>query len=376
MAVSFQTDFPGGNGFLMELDESPERVVVRFAVEPKNCPEPLWFHFRLMGLAGRKARCVMTNPEQTLGGWDWSHNRPVFRPAGGDWRRTDPAEPLNTPGGRCEWAWDIDPGGDVLEFAHCYPYQPEDLENTLDELGAAFRPETIGITPGGCELVRLYSAPPGADRPAVLLAARHHAGETPGSWVLDGLLRHVATDERMLRAITWWALPIVNLDDVVSGSYGKDPLPHDCNRAYDQSTQRRPEAFAIVQDARRLRDGSARLLSVDLHAPSHGEQHTYIPLSGWDGSGEINPIGQDFADRFNSAVPDKLRSSIAHKTPKGNFSRQPGMSFSRWMRGVLGVESITLETSYQGNGRRYYAIDDYRRIGAALAQTIADWLTS
>lgn len=374
MTVHFDTDFPGGNGFLMELSETPEAATVRFAVEPKNCPEPLWFHFRLSGLSGRPVRCVMTNPEQTLGGWDWSRNRPAFRPTGGDWQRTPTAEPVKTAGGRCEWAWDIDPGGDVLEFANCYPYQPEDLENTLEELGPAFRTETIGVTPAGHELVRLYSDLPDAARPAVLLAARHHAGETPGSWVLDGLLRRVAEDESLRRAITFWAIPIVNIDDTVAGSYGKDPYPHDCNRAYGESTQRRPEMFAITNDARRLKDGSARLLGVDLHAPSHGEHRSYVPLSGWGGTGEINPIGEDFAERFNAAVPDRLRSPVAHVTPTGNYTRQPGMSFSRWMRNVLGVECVSLETSYQGNGDRYYTIEDYRTLGATLAETIADWL--
>ncbi|MGC9455016.1 MAG: M14-type cytosolic carboxypeptidase [Phycisphaerae bacterium] len=373
MPVQFETDFPGGNGLLMELDESPKGVNVRFAVEPKNCPEPLWFHFRVAGLTGRGVRCVMTNPEQTLGGPDWSHNRPVFRPAGGLWQRAPLPEALQTPGGRTEWAWDLGTA-DTVEFANCYPYQPEDLESTLDELDGVFQPETIGVTPAGRELVRLYSELPSDGKPAVLIAARHHAGETPGSWVLDGLLRQVAADESLLQAVTWWAIPIVNTDDTVAGSYGKDPYPHDCNRAYGESTQRRPEMFAITNDARRLRDASSRLLGVDLHAPSHGEQRSYVPLHGWDGSGEINPIAQDFAERFQSAVPEQLRSPEAHVKPTGNYARQPGMSFNRWMRNVLGVECVTLETSYQGNGERYYSIDDYRLLGATLAKTIADWL--
>ncbi|MFP3937769.1 MAG: M14-type cytosolic carboxypeptidase [Phycisphaerae bacterium] len=374
MPVTFDTDFPGGNGFLIELSETPEAATVRFAVEPKNCPEPLWFHFRLTGLSGRRVRCVMTNPEQTLGGADWSRNRPVFRPTGGDWRRAPLPEALRTSGDRCEWAWDLD-AGDTVEFANCYPYQPTDLESTLDDLGDSFRTETIGVTPDGRELVRVYSELPSAEKPAVLLAARHHAGETPGSWVLDGLLRRVAEDQSLRQAVTFWAIPIVNIDDAVAGSYGKDPYPHDCNRAYGEYTQRRPEAFAITADARRLKSGCGRMFAADLHAPSHGEQRSYVPLHGWDGSDEINPIAQQFAERFRAAVPEQLRSPVPHVTPTGNYTRQPGMSFSRWMRNVLGVECVSLETSYQGNGKHYYTIDDYRTLGATLARTIADWVT-
>jgi hypothetical protein len=374
VAVSLDTDFPGGNGLLLELDETPDRVAARFAIEPKNCPEPLWFHFRLTGLAGRPIRCVLANAEQTLGGQDWSRNRPVFRPAGGRWQRAQLPEPVPTPGGRTEWAWEFESPRDALEMAHCYPYLPEDLERTLEELERAFQIETIGVTPAGRRLIRLYSALPGPSRPAVLLTARHHAGETPGSWVLDGLLRRVADEDALRDKLTWWAVPIVNLDDVVAGSYGKDPWPHDCNRAYGEHTQRRVEAFAITADARRLKDGSARMLAADLHAPAHGELRSYVPLSGWDGSGEINPVGEEFANRFHAAVPEELRSPVAHRTPTVNTSRQPGMSCSRWMRNVLGVEAVSIETSYQGNGERYYDVEDYRRIGAALAETIADWL--
>ena len=376
MAITLRTDFPGGNGVLLDQAERPGAPTVRFAAEARNCPQTMWFHFRLGGLAGRGVRVVLANPEQALGGPDWSANALVHRPPGGSWARTDPPERLECAGGRIEWAWTIDnDDDDEIEVAHCYPYQPADLAATLGELDGAFAATMIGLTLAGRQLLRLQNRVPQPGEPAVFLTARAHAGETPGSWVLDGLLRRVADDAPLRNRLAWWAVPFLNLDDVVEGSYGKDPHPVDCNRSFGPGSPRRPEAGAVIADVRRLLDRTRIGLYCDIHAPSHSEPHTYVPLRGWDTDSTVNPIAQDFAERFARTVPERLRSPLAHKTPApGPGSPYPGLSGTRWAAEALGLDAITLEVSYQGNGQLYYTIDDYRAIGSALADTIADWV--
>ncbi|MHC4715605.1 MAG: M14-type cytosolic carboxypeptidase [Planctomycetota bacterium] len=373
MAISLRTDFPGGNGLLLGTDDSGDRPLVRFAAELKNCPQAMWFHFRLWGLGGRGVRVVLANPEQTLGGADWSTNSPVMRCGDRRWERVGRPGPVNTPGGRIEWAWDIDVGADEIEVACCYPYQPADLDTTLAELDGAFKTEYIGLTLSGREMCRVFNRQADPTRSAVLLTARHHAGEVPGSWVLDGLLRHVAATAA-LRRMVWWAIPFVDLDDVIEGSYGKDPFPHDCNRAYGPSGPRRPEGGAVIAEAKRLRRGSARMFFVDLHGPGHAERATYVPARGWDEGSRINPIAHRFSEMLRSATPEDIRSPIAFITPRpGGNSRYAGMPSSQWAFRQLGVDAVSLETSYQGNETADYTVGDYRRIGAALADTIAEW---
>ncbi|HET6430311.1 MAG TPA: M14-type cytosolic carboxypeptidase [Phycisphaerae bacterium] len=374
MGIGLRTDFGGGNGLLLGVDESGDRPLVRFAAECRNCPQAMWFHFRLSGIGGRGVRVVLANPEQTLGGADWSTNTLVARWAGRRWERTARPSPVNTPGGRIEWAWDIDGGADEIEVAHCYPYQPADLEATLTELAGVFKAEYIGQTLSGREMIRVYNRLADPTRPAALLTARHHAGEVPGSWVLDGLLRHVAGTPT-LRRITWWAIPFVDLDDVVEGSYGKDPFPHDCNRSYGPSGPRRPEGGAVMGEAVRLRRGSSGMFFADLHGPAHAERATYVPARGWDEGSPINPIAHRFSEMLQAATPTDIRSPIAFITPRaGGNSRYPGMPSSQWAFRDLNVDAISLETSYQGNETTDYTIGDYRRIGAALANTIAEWV--
>ncbi len=376
MTIRIDTDFPGGNGRLMEVAPSP-RPTVRFAAECRNCPQAMWFHFRLFGVEADTLRCVLTNPDQTLGGPDWSANRPVYRLAGHDWQRTGPAVRIDRPDGRVEWAWDVPTRNGATELAHCLPYQPADLQATLDEVGGVFTSAPIGLSMQGRPIERVYNALPASDRPGVYLTARNHAGETPGSWVLDGLLRHVAAqgdDGPLARRLAWWAAAMVNIDDVVAGSYGKDAYPHDCNRAYG-GYPRRPETNAVMADVHRMKHRGHVGILVDLHAPSHREQTTYVPLRGWQKGSTINPIGEAFANRFHAACPAEIRSAMAHHTPAGDGEVVfAGLTASQWAREGAGIDAVTLEVSYQGNGRISYLADEYRRLGAALADTIAWWV--
>jgi len=374
MSLAFSIDFPGGNGLLLDCDESSRRPVVRFAAEPRNCPQAMWFHFRVGRLGGRGVTVVLANPEQTLGGADWSKNSPVARAGRGPWRRIGRPRRVGTAGGRIEWAWDIDARGGTVEAAICYPYQPADLAATLSELDGAFQAESIGLTLAGRPMTRVFNRLPTPKTPGVLLTARHHAGEVPGSWVLDGLLRHVAARPGLRERIAWWAIPFVDLDDVAEGSYGKDPFPHDCNRSYGPAGPRRPEGAAVAADARRLQAACGRMFFADLHAPAHAERANYVPVRGWEPDSPVNPIGHEFAERFAAATPEDIRSPEAFITPRpGSNAIYPGQPSSRWVSEGLGVDAVCLEISYQGNAACDYTVADYHRLGAALAETIAEW---
>ncbi len=376
MSIELRSDFPGGNGLAVEIIDH-DLPVVRFAAEPRNCPQPMWFHIRLQGLGGRSIRCALANAEQTLGGWDWSTNRPVWRVADtGQWHRADPPEKYPAPGGRIEWAWTVpNPGdADAVEFAHCYPYQPADFRRTLSELPDGLEEIFLGLSSRGRIMSAFAThAPDAAPRPAALVIARQHAGEVPGSWVADGLLRHVM-HAGLHEAIQWVLVPFVNFDDVVEGSYGKDPWPHDCNRAWGGAF--RPEVGAVMELAYRLSSGPAGLkFLADLHAPNHRERANYIPVRGWTIGSTMNPIAREFGDKLRASTPEDIRSPIAHVTPEQtNPRRYPGETATTWARETLGVDGACIETSYQGTERRAYVIEDYRRFGSVVAETIAEWV--
>jgi hypothetical protein len=129
-----------------------------------------------------------------------------------------------------------------------------------------------------------------------------------------------------------------------------------------------------MADARRLKAGSSALFFADIHAPGHAEQACYVPLRGWEPDSPPNSVAEPFALRFQAAQPEDIRSPKAHITPTPTAFIYHGMASAGWAQTILGAQSVPVEISYQGNGKKPYTIADYRRLGAALADTIAGWL--
>ena len=168
---------------------------------------------------------VTTNADTCLGfGGGETTPRIVIRQ--GDWEQVADTELRTLPDGRHEAVWVVNPRASSFDFAFCYPYLPDDLAHTLAECSGYWHEDAIGVTQKGRPLTRLANAfgNEPAQAAGIYVIARQHAGETPGSWVLDGLLRHA---QRALdpAQILLWAVPFAHLDGVVEGDYGKDPFP-------------------------------------------------------------------------------------------------------------------------------------------------------
>src|SRR5690606_27836889 len=112
------------------------------------------------------------------------------------------------------------------------PYANEELLKLLSETGSLWRSDAIGITGSGAPLQRLTNWMGEVDgvTDGIYCMARQHASESPGSWVLDGFLRHITSvgaDAPMV-----WTIPFVDVDGVLAGRPGKDAYPWDFNRAW------------------------------------------------------------------------------------------------------------------------------------------------
>ncbi|KAH8043907.1 hypothetical protein JL720_17253 [Aureococcus anophagefferens] len=97
--------------------------------------------------------------------------------------------------GDLQFDWNFGTLGEEVEFAFCYPYAYEERD------GSSLRPEVY------------------PDKPEVLVSARVHPGETPASFVLDGLLELLLRpDDRraklLRRKYVWRFVPQLNPDGV------------------------------------------------------------------------------------------------------------------------------------------------------------------
>jgi len=111
----------------------------------------------------------------------------------------------------------------VTQVAHLIPYTDTMLQQTLEELAPAAEVRTYPI---GCTVDRrpLEMVEIGReDAPhRILLRARAHPWESGGSWLLEGLMRHVALDpgeeaESLRRRLCFCIMPMANKDGVHRG---------------------------------------------------------------------------------------------------------------------------------------------------------------
>jgi hypothetical protein len=262
MALSVDSDIPFGNVCdvtIVTVDGVPE---IRFAPDPHGGPECLWFCFRLVAqpktvscaaggqegaplASNAKVRLTLQNPDNMLGGHQPQFMRPVVRYDGGEhWQRLGQAQVQELPDGRLYISWLVDAPQRTLDVAYCYPYGRAEVEALVRDTGGYWQVDTIGVSQEARPLLRLSndygdgrtaSAGEGK-RPGFYVTARQHSGETPGSWVLDGFLRHIASLGEHAPLV--WAVPLAHMDGVENGDYGKDGFPYDLNRAWGRPPMR------------------------------------------------------------------------------------------------------------------------------------------
>lgn len=148
-------------------------------------------------------------------------------------------------------------GEERIYFAHDLVYTPTRLFSVLNELG--IKPETACTTSGGRSVPCIRM---GEGKRHILLASRHHACESSGSYVLEGVLREYLASP--IEDTSLFVLPIVDYDGVCEGEQGKDREPHDHNRDYIEGNIY-PEVGAIMRYASEHEVAFA----FDFHAPSH-----------------------------------------------------------------------------------------------------------
>ena len=255
MSLKVTTRFPGGNAADIEIVAGGPVPEVRFASDPCGGPEAMWFHFRLEETAPdpatqTKVRLTWTYFDNVLGATESPDCIPVCLVPGQAWARLKRGEETRTPDGRRQLSWTIPHPAPTMEFAFCFPYVPADVDAALDRSKDYWQAAPIGLSQGGRRILRLHNVPgtPGGTQPGIYIVTRQHAGETPGSWVLDGFLRHWAQIRKGAYVI--WAVPLADIDGVMGGHYGKDAFPYDLNRAWGVPPMRH-ETLAIRHDVER-----------------------------------------------------------------------------------------------------------------------------
>ncbi len=160
-----------------------------------------------------------------------------------------------------------------VEFCHDFHYSFDRWTDLVSRLGLQDAAEVLTVSEKGrpVPLLRVGEGPRCA-----LIACRHHACESTGSYVTEGLLReYLRSPLPQLRLLI---VPFVDLDGVLDGDQGKNRFPHDHNRDYSDAP-----LYRSVEAVMRLAREEKPEFVFDLHSPWHfgdTNDHFYMDLFG------------------------------------------------------------------------------------------------
>lgn len=392
MRIEVDTRVPYGNACDLTLTVNDDVLEVGFSPDPHGGPETLWFCFRLScseqperavdadghtddeqdtirGCRSGTVRLVLKHSSNMLGGYDPEAIRPVVRYDSGPWERLPKGTVVLLADGRPTVSWSTETPRHTMDVAACYPYGLSELRTLVTETEALWTADTIGVSQDARPLIRLSNSygEEGGQRPGLYLMARQHAGETPGSWVMDGFLRAMADFGDAAPLI--WAIPLANIDGIERGDYGKDNFPYDLNRAWGRPPMRH-EVAVFQRDLWRWRTRCRPVLAIDFHAPGMCENngvYAYVPDPYTDRG--AHEVMMPWIDWTSEALGTPYAADEFARVARYP-SRWESPSFRTYLWSQLGVPCITYETPYAQTGERVLTQDDYREIGRRIARGI------
>jgi len=371
MSLRVDSRFHGGNVAAVRVQENETSSEIFFSADPSGGAEALWFDFRV----------IESNPDtphpgtltltlefvRNLTGCDSpSALHPVYRGEGQGWNRARSGRVSNEDG-QASVSWTIPYPIPAIEFALCYPYDLHEVRTQVRKSKGYWSTSSIGISQEGRHIPRISNTVDCVtSRPGIYLIARQHAGETPGSWVLDGMLQHFSrTNERRL---VIWTVPVADVDGVERGHYGRGGLSRDLDQAWGDPPLRY-ETRAIQSDLAEWQTRCQPALVLDLQAGGGSESqgvYCYLPQTEESSA----------ADRDSEKWANVLRIALGDEYAAEDFKRErrarpqaAGMSVEDYVRQTLSISALTLGVPYASCGKTMMTPKQYREVGRRIART-------
>jgi hypothetical protein len=261
--VTFNKNFEGASlGRIDALGPTAFRCGVEGQCDERgHNRQASWFHFRIDHARGRDLTITLTD-------WVGEYNDkpgacpmgpdivPVFSDDGRSWRHF-PDAAASWDQEKKELTLKFRPQGESIWLAHVPPYTPADLKRLLADVERSplARIEVIGRTVQGRELHLVTvtdAAVPDAQKKVVWLQARQHAWEAGTSYVMEGALRFVTSDDpqarELARKMVFKFTPMVDIDGCAGGKVRFNANGYDVNRHWSQVDLRGKEFLRLMPE--------------------------------------------------------------------------------------------------------------------------------
>ncbi|KAJ9473323.1 Cytosolic carboxypeptidase 6 [Diplonema papillatum] len=289
-------------------------------------------------------------------------------------------------------------GEESVRFAFTYPYSLTDFDRSAslwaadaEKNGVIFERSSIGKSVENRDVTLLKitgNRGTEARKRIVLLSARVHPGETPGSYMLHGLIDFLLKSDHpsasaLLDNCVFMVVPFLNPDGVSRGHYRNDTFGVNLNRMYDvPSQQRHPTIHVMKKLFVSLSSTNRLVLFLDFHAHAT-KRGCFMYGNAFTGEKHAETLLFPKLVSLNTDLFDFEGSSFTKKNMKAK-SKTDGLSKKGTSRVALFeasglLQCYTIEANYNG-GRPTatvpspspYTIGDFFEVGAAVAMSVAD----
>jgi murein tripeptide amidase MpaA len=301
-----------------------------------------WFHFRLLGAAGKLVTLNILNASGAAYPGGWPGYAACVSEDRVTWRRVETAYADGVLTIRHR------PAGNSVWFAYFAPYSMERHHDLVARIAGcpSVTHESLGRTLDGQELDCLTL---GAGPRRIWLQARQHPGESMAEWWMEGALERL-TDPgdsvaRALReAATFHIVPNVNPDGSRRGHLRTNAIGVNLNREWHApSIERSPEVFHIL----RRMDKTGVDFAMDVHGD---EAIPHVFLAGFEGIPDWTDAQGALFYRYRETL---ARRSPDFQTAKGYPPSPPGRANLSMATNQLaqrfGAVAMTLEMPFKDN---------------------------
>jgi hypothetical protein len=272
---------------------------------------------------------------------------------------------------------------DTMYFAYTYPYSYTKLTKYLSSLPKFVSVCYPAITTGELEIpmvfwdgdakkyskISLETVKEGK-KPLIIIAARHHPGETSASYAVEGFLNHLISEKtsaiQLKKKFSILVIPMINIDGVVCGFYRPGLGGSDINRIWKKNVKN--EAKTITDLVDKLAETRRVSFFLDFHG--HLGQWSAFAYGVKNSKVELNKFQRSF---MRSMSKECRFFSIKRCATLGPKAYQRTMRVAYHARYQIPF-SYTLEMSVGGcdfiKPYKQFTPNDYREIGAKTCFSI------
>lgn len=374
--MKISATFDAGAIEVVRLDDPGD---IRLRLRADNAADfRQWFHFRLMGAAGKAVRMVFENAADAAYPDGWTDYRCVASYDRRNWFRIAGTRYENG-----ELIVEHTPERDSIYYAYFEPYSHERHLDLLAraEMSPYARVCNLGSTVEGRDVDLVVVGRDAPGRVPVWIIARQHPGETMAEWFAEGLLERLLDSadpvaRKVREHAVLYVVPNMNPDGAVRGNLRTNAAGRNLNREWrDPDPAASPEVFLVRAEMERT--GCALFLDV------HGDEA--LPYVFFSTAEEVPGFTPEaaaaqarFVDAFRAVSPD-FQTREGYQA--GRFGEELLTLASKWVANHFGCVSLTLEMPFKDNailpdGQVGWNGARSKRMGAAMLDPILRHLTA